>query len=162
METAHRICPLCEACCGLELGIEAGKVTEIRGYAPDVLSGGFICPKAAALRELHDDPDRVRTPLVKRDGTFIAVSWDDAFAEIERRLPPILAAHGRDAAALVIGNPTAQPELKFAFPSPEQGANDQTFRLIVLPEQPVARDTRFLPLQVMRYPKGIIVKIAIA
>ena len=33
-----------------------------------------------------------------------------------------------------IGNPTAQPEMKFAFPVPEQGANDQTFRLIVKPD----------------------------
>src|SRR4030095_6038238 len=33
-----------------------------------------------------------------------------------------------------VGNPTAQPELKFAFPVPEQGARDQTFRLIVKPD----------------------------
>src|SRR3569832_2256785 len=33
-----------------------------------------------------------------------------------------------------IGNPTAQPELKFAFPAPAQGARDQTFRLIVKPD----------------------------
>jgi len=83
---AHRICPLCEATCGLELGVQDGKVTSIRGYADDVFSRGFICPKGAALRDLHDDPDRLRAPLVKRDGVHVEVSWDEAFAEIGREV----------------------------------------------------------------------------
>ncbi len=106
-DPALRICPLCEACCGLELTIDAGRVTEIRGRDADVSSAGFICPKGAALGELHADPDRLRAPLVKRDGAFVEVSWDEAFAEIERRLPPILAAHGPSSVAMVLGNPTA-------------------------------------------------------
>jgi len=104
--TAHRICPFCEACCGLELGIEHGKIATIRGHDRDVHSAGFICPKGAALRDLHEDPDRLRAPLVKRGGTHVEVSWDEAFAEIERRLVPILAEHGKDAVAMVIGNPS--------------------------------------------------------
>src|SRR5574338_723872 len=104
---AHRICPLCEACCGLELRIVDDRVTSIRGHDADVFSAGFICPKGAALRELHEDPDRLRAPLVKRDGMHVEVTWDEAFAEIERRLPPLVAAHGRDAVALSLGNPSA-------------------------------------------------------
>jgi anaerobic selenocysteine-containing dehydrogenase len=104
---AHRICPFCEACCGLELGIEEGRITTIRGYEADVHSAGFICPKGAALRDLHEDPDRLRAPLVKRDGRHVEVSWDEAFAEIERRMVPILENHGRDAVGLVFGNPSA-------------------------------------------------------
>lgn len=102
---AHRICPLCEACCGLELRIADNKVIGIRGHDEDVFSRGYICPKGAALKDLHDDPDRLRTPLVKRDGRFVEATWEEAFAEIERRLPPILEAHGRDAVAAVVGNP---------------------------------------------------------
>lgn len=104
---AHRICPFCEACCGLELEVAEGRVTSIRGYDEDVHSAGFICPKATALRDLHEDPDRLRAPLVKRDGKHVEVTWDEAFAEIERRLPPVLERHGRDAAGLVFGNPSA-------------------------------------------------------
>ncbi|HEX8108461.1 MAG TPA: molybdopterin-dependent oxidoreductase, partial [Kofleriaceae bacterium] len=103
---AHRICPFCEACCGLELAIEDGKIKTIRGYDDDVHSAGFLCPKGAALRDLHEDPDRLRAPLIKRGGTHVEVSWDEAFAEIERRLVPILAEHGKDAVAMVIGNPS--------------------------------------------------------
>ncbi|MGE5338620.1 MAG: molybdopterin-dependent oxidoreductase [Gemmatimonadota bacterium] len=101
----HRICPLCEACCGLELKVSDGRVTSIRGHDDDVFSGGYVCPKAVALRDLHEDPDRLRVPLVKRAGRFVEVGWDEAFAEIARRLPAILAQHGRDAAGLVLGNP---------------------------------------------------------
>ncbi|HEY4178037.1 MAG TPA: molybdopterin-dependent oxidoreductase [Kofleriaceae bacterium] len=104
---AKRICPLCEACCGLDITVEGDRIASIRGDADDVLSEGFICPKGAALGELHADPDRIRTPLVKRDGAFVPVTWDEAFAEIERRLPPIIAAHGRNAVATYAGNPTA-------------------------------------------------------
>jgi len=104
---AYRICPLCEACCGLTVELREGRVATIRGDREDVFSAGYLCPKGVALKELHEDADRVRAPLVKRGGRFVAASWEEAFAEIERRLPPILARSGRDAAALAIGNPTA-------------------------------------------------------
>jgi anaerobic selenocysteine-containing dehydrogenase len=103
--THHRICPFCEACCGLEITVAEGRVKRIRGHAADVFSGGYLCPKGVALKDLHEDPDRLRTPLIKRDGRFVEATWDEAFAEIERRLPPIIAAHGADSVALTLGNP---------------------------------------------------------
>jgi anaerobic selenocysteine-containing dehydrogenase len=103
----HRICPLCEACCGLEIKVQAGKVISIRGHEADVFSAGYICPKGVALKDLHEDPDRLRTPLIKRNGVFEEASWDEAYAEIERRLPPLMAQHGRNATAVVVGNPSA-------------------------------------------------------
>ena len=105
--TAHRICPFCEACCGLELQVDNGRVISIRGHQADVFSAGYICPKGVALKDLHEDPDRLRTPLIKRDGRFVEAGWDEAFAEIERRLPPILSRDGADALGLVVGNPAA-------------------------------------------------------
>ena len=107
VSTHHRICPLCEACCGLEIKVEDRKVISIRGHDADVFSAGYICPKAVALKDLHEDPDRLRSPMVKRNGVHVAVSWKEAFAEIERRLLPIIATHGRDAVGVVTGNPSA-------------------------------------------------------
>jgi anaerobic selenocysteine-containing dehydrogenase len=104
--THYRICPLCEACCGLEIKLQHGVVTSIKGDGRDVLSQGYICPKAVALKDLHDDPDRLRTPLIKRNGRHVAATWDEAFAEIARRLPPLQAQHGRQAVAVAVGNPT--------------------------------------------------------
>src|SRR4051812_35818187 len=110
---AHRICPLCEACCGLELTVAAAdpergvgeRVVAIRGDAQDIFSRGYLCPKAVALKDLEDDPDRLRQPWIRRAGRLEPATWEEAFAEIGRRLPPIVAAHGRDALAFTLGNP---------------------------------------------------------
>ncbi|MGH9252722.1 MAG: hypothetical protein ACRD0W_24875, partial [Acidimicrobiales bacterium] len=78
---AYRTCPLCEAGCGLEIAIHgtdgSERVGRIRGDRDDVFSHGFICPKGSTLRQLHEDPDWLRQPLVKRDGRFEPVGWDE-------------------------------------------------------------------------------------
>jgi len=109
METRvhHRTCPFCEATCGLEVTTRDGDVVSIRGDEHDVLSHGFICPKAYGLKQLHEDPDRLTTPLVRRDGELVEASWDEAFDEIDRRLSPLLGEHGRNAVAVYLGNPNA-------------------------------------------------------
>jgi anaerobic selenocysteine-containing dehydrogenase len=105
--TAIRTCPLCEAGCGLEITLNGDEVLRIRGDRDDVFSHGFICPKGSTLKQLREDPDRVRTPLIKRDGQFVEASYDEAFEEIAQRLLPILEANGRDSGAVYIGNPSA-------------------------------------------------------
>ena len=106
-QTSYHVCPLCEATCGLEIRTRGREVTGIRGDEADVFSEGFICPKGYALKELDADPDRLRVPLVRRGGVLAPATWDEAFAEIDRRLGPILREHGRDAVAVYLGNPSA-------------------------------------------------------
>src|SRR3954447_14477922 len=108
MALAHRTCPFCEATCGLEVEHEGGRVTKVRGDADDVFSKGFLCPKGVSLKELHDDPDRLRTPMIRQEaGTFRAASWDEALGLIAQRLPAILDERGRDACAVYLGTPSA-------------------------------------------------------
>jgi anaerobic selenocysteine-containing dehydrogenase len=106
-QTHYRICPLCEACCGLDVQVADGKVVGIRGAERDVFSRGYLCPKGYALKDLHEDPDRLRQPLVRRGGELVPATWDEAFDEIERRLLPVMEQHGRDAVAVTVGNPAA-------------------------------------------------------
>lgn len=109
--TKYRTCPLCEATCGLEISVELSpsgpRVTRIRGDRDDVFSRGFICPKGSTLKQLHDDPDRLRRPLVKRDGVHVEVSWPEAWDEVAGRLTEIIEQHGREAVATYLGNPGA-------------------------------------------------------
>ncbi len=102
---AYRTCPLCEATCGLEITLDGDEVVRIRGDRDDVFSYGFICPKGSTLKQLEADPDRLRAPQMKADGTWKTVSWDEAFAEVDRRLMAIIETHGRDAVGLFLGNP---------------------------------------------------------
>ncbi len=103
--TAYRTCPLCEATCGLEITVEGDRVTRVRGDAEDVFSGGFICPKGTTLGELHDDPDRLRKPLVKRDDKHVEVEWDEAFAAVEAGLERVRETTGNESIAVYLGNP---------------------------------------------------------
>src|SRR6266567_2866897 len=104
---SYATCPLCEATCGLEIETRDREIISIRGDAQDVFSHGYICPKAYSLKELHADPDCIREPMVRRDDQWINVSWDDAFAEIEHGLMPLLQEYGRDTLAVYVGNPNA-------------------------------------------------------
>jgi anaerobic selenocysteine-containing dehydrogenase len=106
-ETHFGTCPLCEATCGLEITHDGANVLKARGDADDVFSHGFICPKGASIGELHSDPDRLTTPLVRRDGELVEASWDEAFALIDERLAPILADGDRNSTAIYLGNPNA-------------------------------------------------------
>src|SRR5690242_21672460 len=79
--TSYSTCPLCEATCGLEIVTRGREILSIKGDAQDVFSHGYICPKAYSLKELHEDPDVLREPMVRRGDQWHTVSWDEAFAE---------------------------------------------------------------------------------
>jgi anaerobic selenocysteine-containing dehydrogenase len=105
LKTSYTTCPLCEACCGLEVVTRDQEILSIRGDVNDVLSHGYLCPKAASLKELYADPDRIRQPLVRKGEQWRAVSWEEAFREIEHGITPLIERYGRDAVALYVGNP---------------------------------------------------------
>lgn len=94
--------------CGLRVTVDAGTVRSVRANPDDVWSRGHLCPKGASLQGIHDDPDRLRRPLVRTgSGGHAPVSWDDAFAEAERVLRPVLDRHGAEALTVYLGNPVA-------------------------------------------------------
>ena len=109
METKLGVCNLCEAICGLELTIDDGAVTGVRGNADDPLSRGHICPKGVAIGDIHADPDRLKHP-VRRVGTgddarWEEISWDEAFDLVADRLAATINEHGGDALGIYLGNP---------------------------------------------------------
>ena len=104
--TVYRACHLCEAICGLEFKLRGDEIISIRGDDADPFSRGHICPKAVAIKDVHEDPHRVRTPLL-RDGTqWREIGWDEAFAIAGERLAAIATAHGDDAVGMYVGNPS--------------------------------------------------------
>lgn len=105
--TGHRICPLCEATCGLIFELRGRSVTGVRANDDDVFSRGHSCAKGLGLDQLENDPDRIRTPLMKTPtGEFREATWDEAFAEIDRRLPAFVIDKP-GTCAVYHGNPAA-------------------------------------------------------
>ncbi|OBH44947.1 molybdopterin-dependent oxidoreductase [Mycobacterium mantenii] len=105
--THLRTCPLCEAMCGLEIQVKDARVTGIRGNRDDVWSRGHLCPKGTSLAALHDDPDRIRQPMIKVDGQWREVSWDAAFRRCTELLTPVIDKYGIGAVTAYTGNPLA-------------------------------------------------------
>ena len=105
--TALRICPLCEATCGMVLTIDDDRVSAARGDRDDVFSHGFICPKGASFPELDNDPDRLQNPLVRRNGELVETTWAEAFAAAAEGLQRVIADTGGSSVAVYLGNPNA-------------------------------------------------------
>jgi len=100
-----RVCPFCEATCGLSLEVEGNTIVSVRGDKADPFSKGFICPKAYGLKELTHDPDRLKRPLRRTAAGWEEISWDEAYDEVARRLLEIRERHGNDAIGMYTGNP---------------------------------------------------------
>jgi len=104
-ETRLHTCVLCEATCGITVQLEEGRVTGIRGDRDDPFSRGHVCPKAAALPDVMNHPDRIREPMRRIGDRWEPVSWDEALAEAADRITAIQRTHGRNAVGMYVGNP---------------------------------------------------------
>ncbi|GHS83638.1 dehydrogenase [Pseudomonas sp. PAGU 2196] len=107
----HRACHLCEAICGLNIEVsheDDGRalISSIKGDPDDPFSRGHICPKAVALQDIQNDPDRLRQPHRRVGEGWQAIGWDEAFALAADKLWAIQQAHGRNAVAVYQGNPS--------------------------------------------------------
>ncbi|MGY4927748.1 molybdopterin oxidoreductase family protein [Streptomyces sp. 900105755] len=120
--TALRICPLCEATCGLTLTIEGTRVTGARGDREDVFSNGFICPKGASFGAVDGDPDRLRTPLVRRDGELREATWAEAFDAVAAGVRGVVERYGPDSVGIVLGNPNVHTVAGGLYPQVLVGA----------------------------------------
>ncbi|WP_339501965.1 molybdopterin oxidoreductase family protein [Pseudomonas silesiensis] len=106
----HRACHLCEAICGLTIEtteVEGRvQITSIKGDAQDTFSRGHICPKAVALQDIQNDPDRLRQPMRRVGSEWLPIEWEDAFDLVAERLAAIQERHGQNAVAVYQGNPS--------------------------------------------------------
>ena len=106
VETHYRACNLCEAICGLEITHENGRVLSIAGDAQDPFSRGHICPKAVGLKDVYEDPDRLRRPLKRTADGWQELDWETALDEVAAALRRQRETHGPHATAWYAGNPS--------------------------------------------------------
>ncbi|MBL4865507.1 MAG: molybdopterin-dependent oxidoreductase [Pseudomonadales bacterium] len=106
ISTHYRTCNLCEAMCGLEIRHQGDQIMSIRGDKADPFSRGSICPKATALQDLHDDPDRLKYPVRRTLDGWKEMSWNEALELVADKIKATQQQHGKDAVGLYLGNPT--------------------------------------------------------
>jgi anaerobic selenocysteine-containing dehydrogenase len=105
-EVHYRTCNLCEAICGIEIKHENGKILSIAGDRKDPFSRGHICPKAVALKDIDEDPNRLKFPVKRSVSGWQQITWDEAFTEIAARIKETQTLYGRNAVAVYQGNPS--------------------------------------------------------
>ena len=104
--THYRACNLCEAICGIEIEVRDGAIVSIRGDREDPFSRGHICPKAVALQDIYNDPDRLRHPMRRtKGGGWDRIGWDEAYDLTTQGIRKVQRDHGLDAVGVYLGNP---------------------------------------------------------
>jgi len=92
-------CSYCGVGCNLEASIKDNKVVSIDTPKETEVNAGHTCVKGRYAFGFYDHPDRLRTPLIKRNGKFEKATWDEAYDFIKNELNRIIKDHGPDAIA---------------------------------------------------------------
>ena len=88
-------CILCSINCGLEVRLDGPTIARVRGDKAHPGSQGYTCEKGLRIDHYQNDPHRLTTPLRRRDdGTFEAIDWDTAIAEVAARFRDVIDEHG--------------------------------------------------------------------
>jgi anaerobic selenocysteine-containing dehydrogenase len=103
-QTHFRTCPLCEGMCGVKITLKSGRIESIRPDKDNVWSRGHICPKGTTLGAIHDDPDRIRRPMIRENDNWREAGWDEALRYCEKLIHKVHATHGSSAMSLFTGN----------------------------------------------------------
>ncbi len=99
MKKVRTTCPYCGVGCQLELLVQNGKVVRSNGVEEVSPNYGRLCVKGRFGYDYVDHPDRLTTPLIKKDGKFVEASWDEALDLIARKFNEIKEKYGRKALA---------------------------------------------------------------
>ncbi len=104
-QTHFRTCSLCEAMCGLEIKHQGTKILSIKGDKDDPFSKGYICPKATALQDLYEDPDRLKAPIERTADGWKELSWPEALDKVANGIQKLQKQYGDNALGIYLGNP---------------------------------------------------------
>jgi predicted molibdopterin-dependent oxidoreductase YjgC len=92
-------CPYCGVGCQIELIVSGGRIVRSNGAEGLPPNDGRLCVKGRFGYDFVHSPDRLTTPLIKRNGKFEEASWDEALDLVAEKFSSILADHGSEALA---------------------------------------------------------------
>mgnify|MGYP001375521927 FL=1 len=95
-ETTRTICTYCGVGCNLDVATVNGKVKSIQAPYDAQVNEGHTCLKGRYAFSFYNHPERLRTPLVRKDGELVPVSWDEAYDYIADELERIKTDFGPD------------------------------------------------------------------
>ncbi len=94
-------CGYCGVGCGLYIGVKDGKAVYTKGNPKHDVNMGTLCPKGLSEHDMINSPDRIETPLIKKDGELVYASWDDAYRKVSDEFKRIAQEHGEKAVGVI-------------------------------------------------------------
>ncbi len=104
-ETRLTFCSLCESFCGLEVDVEANRISAIRPDDNHVVSRGYACVKGTRFASVQHSPDRVTEPMKRSGSDWQPISWEQALTEISEKIRQLSADHGAQSVGHFVGAP---------------------------------------------------------
>lgn len=98
-EKTRTICTYCGVGCNLEVSTASGEILSIQAPYDAAANGGHTCLKGRYAFKFYNHPDRLTSPMIKRNGTFEKVSWDEVYDHMVKEFQRIKSANGPDAIA---------------------------------------------------------------
>jgi nitrate reductase (cytochrome) len=99
VEWTKSVCRFCGTGCGVQIGHRGNQIVALRGDPKHPTTKGLVCAKALFLPKIVHSKDRLKTPMVRRDGKFVPISWDDAMNLMADKFADVIKQHGPDAVA---------------------------------------------------------------
>ncbi len=91
------VCNNCSVGCNIRIDVRVDKIMRNMSRANDAIDDGWLCDRGRWGFEFVNSPQRLRTPMIRRNGQMVAVTWEQAFYTIALRLGEIIKKHGASA-----------------------------------------------------------------
>jgi formate dehydrogenase major subunit len=90
------VCTYCGVGCNLDVAVKGDKIKSIQAPYDAEVNNGHTCLKGRFAFSFYNHPERLRTPLIKRNGEFVEATWDEAYDFIGNELNRIKKENGPD------------------------------------------------------------------
>ncbi len=110
MAKTPTICPFCGCGCEFYLVVEDGKVIGVEPNMNNPVNKGMLCAKGWNSFEFIGSPDRLKTPLIRKNGELVESTWEEALDLIYSRLKDISREHGPNSLGFLSSAKTSNEE----------------------------------------------------
>jgi anaerobic selenocysteine-containing dehydrogenase len=94
-------CGYCSVGCGMLVGVRDGKAVSVRGNPEHPVNRGKLCPKGLSEHHILDAPGRAKYPMLRKNGTLVPVSWDEALDVMVEKFKAVQEKYGKGALGVI-------------------------------------------------------------
>ena len=107
------ICRMCEQGCGMVVTVQNGRPVRVQGSKKHPYNKGWLCAKGRASLDFFYSPQRLSSPLMKKNGALVAVEWEEALDFAAKKLQGLKDRYGPQSLAIYHGEGTGHQEIKY-------------------------------------------------